>query len=1038
VTHHEIRKLVTATSLVVTMVTVIYACAAPLNPEDVKLRVATLDASSQSAINGTAGLPLSTLPQVVVKDQFSDPFPGVAVSFAASAGPQPTPTSVLTNSSGVAAPTSWTMQQTTGTVTLTATAQGLTRQFTVTIAPGAAASGAVANNSNNQSAAAGTAVAIAPQVRVADQFNNAVPGASVTFAVTAGGGSVVPATAVQSDASGMAKPTSWTLGPAVGSNTLRATINGVTTPITFTATGTAGPPASIVINPNTSSQNQSAIAGTNVAVAPSVLVRDANNNVAVGVTVRFTVTTGNGKLLASASDATGSDTFDATTDASGIASAFAWKLGAVGANVLSVTVPSVSTLAAFSINATGTVGPPTQVSTSNLPWAFVRASTQVFGSPRVLVRDVGGNPVPSATVTWAAGVNGSVSGTLTGVTNSAGVATFPGLWTAGATTSSTATLIASVQGTSLTQSFSSLITGPVASIQVSAGNGQSAAVGTAVSTRPAVLLKDAAGNPVTASNVTFAVTAGGGTLTTPTPNSDSVGVATVGNWTLGTTAGASNTMTATATSTAFTTTFTATATAGTPTSIAVNPGDNGQTAAANSTISVSAVVKDQFGNNVSGAIVTFAVTGTPSNAAVTSVNPATTNASGLATATWRLDTLARTNTLTATIPGSLTATFTATSTPLAASKLAIVQGNNQTAAASGTVPIAPQVRVTDQYNNTVFAATSVIYQTGASGGTVTNSTFCPSPVASCTVTSSVSTGIAPLTTWTLGTTGAQTLFVRLTPAGSVLATFTATIGNPCGATAHTVGTSVNGSLASSDCTENTGNITGGYLDAYSITTAAASTQFFSLKLAYTGFTPQLKQQFYSDTSRYFFVTFGTPAPATDSVYYALGPGTVRLGVTSTAGGATGSYTMTSKLNPGSPAGCGYVVSTRGMSLPSSSMAFDANCNYTPAPASGVTASRPSKVFYIIAAPNESITINMNSSAFTPRLEAYDNSVSGAGSTTPTDAAYVTSNASSGAGVATSITLSGGTTGKYFVIRATQVIGTACNTTSCTFSFSINP
>lgn len=44
------------------------------------------------------------------------------------------------------------------------------------------------------------------------------------------------------DADGLAS-TTWTLGPTAGANTLQASSTGVTgSPLTFTATGTAGPP----------------------------------------------------------------------------------------------------------------------------------------------------------------------------------------------------------------------------------------------------------------------------------------------------------------------------------------------------------------------------------------------------------------------------------------------------------------------------------------------------------------------------------------------------------------------------------------------------------------------------------------------------------------------------------------------------------------------------------------------------------------------------------------------------------------------------
>jgi hypothetical protein len=87
-----------------------------------------------------------------------------------------------------------------------------------------------------QSTTPSATVSIAPSVIVKDASGNAVAGATVTFAVASGGGTVTGATATSS-ASGTATVGSWTVGPIQGDNTLTATVTGVT-PATFTATAT--------------------------------------------------------------------------------------------------------------------------------------------------------------------------------------------------------------------------------------------------------------------------------------------------------------------------------------------------------------------------------------------------------------------------------------------------------------------------------------------------------------------------------------------------------------------------------------------------------------------------------------------------------------------------------------------------------------------------------------------------------------------------------------------------------------------------------
>src|SRR5256712_3569955 len=91
---------------------------------------------------------------------------------------------------------------------------------------------------------------------------------------------------------------------------------------------------------------------------------------------------------------------------------------------------------------------------------------------------------------------------------------------------------------------------------------QSAPAGSAVSSPPAVTVHDASGNPVAGVTVTFTPAAGSGSVTGGTQTTNASGIATVGSWTLSTTAG-TNTLTAAASGlTGSPVTFTAEGTAG--------------------------------------------------------------------------------------------------------------------------------------------------------------------------------------------------------------------------------------------------------------------------------------------------------------------------------------------------------------------------------------------------------------------------------------------------------------------------------------------
>lgn len=75
---------------------------------------------------------------------------------------------------------------------------------------------------------------------------------------------------------------------------------------------------------------------------------------------------------------------------------------------------------------------------------------------------------------------------------------------------------------------------PPASVGVQAGDGQQAEPAAKVAIKPAVIVRDAGGLPVSGALVAFAVDSGGGSLAAASATTGANGVATAGDWTLGT------------------------------------------------------------------------------------------------------------------------------------------------------------------------------------------------------------------------------------------------------------------------------------------------------------------------------------------------------------------------------------------------------------------------------------------------------------------------------------------------------------------------
>ena len=137
-----------------------------------------------------------------------------------------------------------------------------------------------------QAAAAGAAVAVPPAVVVRDGGGNGIAGVEVTFAVTGGGGSVAPEITT-TGIDGRAAPELWTLGTAVGRNTLRASAAALPgASVEFTAEARPGP-----VSPSRSTVTatpSSVLTGETSTI--EVTAMDAFGNAVPGASVQLSAT----------------------------------------------------------------------------------------------------------------------------------------------------------------------------------------------------------------------------------------------------------------------------------------------------------------------------------------------------------------------------------------------------------------------------------------------------------------------------------------------------------------------------------------------------------------------------------------------------------------------------------------------------------------------------------------------------------------------------------------------------------------------------
>ena len=703
---------------------------------------------NQTAVAGSA-LPIQ--PAVVVEDAAGNPVAGVTVNFAiASGGGTIANAQALTDGQGIASGGTWTLGPAAGANTLTATAPGLsgspaTFAATGSVLPPGSSAAIIKVRGDGQTAVAGQPAAESLVVQVRDANGTAVPGATVTWSVLTGGGSV-SLTSVITDAGGLVG-VEWTLGSTAGANTVQAGVAGFNA--TFTGTGVAGAATTLA---QQAGDNQTATVSSPLPINPTVSVTDAGGNPVSGVLVSFAVTSGGGSVAAAQN----------LTDAQGIASGGSWTLGpAVGPNTLTATAAGLSGSPA-TFSATGTVLPP------GPPAGIIKVSgdaqTAVAGgiaaeSLVVQVRDANGAGVPGITVTWAVLTGGGSVSSVSLSTGAGGLAAVE--WTLG-TVAGSNTARASAAGFSRTFTGTG-VAGAATTLATQSGDNQTATVSSPVPINPAVIVTDAGGNPVSGVSVSFAVTGGGGSIAVAQNLTDVQGIASGGTWTLGPAAGA-NALTATSAGLSGSpATFTATGIPvppGPPGSITRISGD-AQSVVAGEVAPESLVVqvRDANGTVVPGATITWSVLtggGSVSSASVI------TDAGGLAAVEWTLGNVAGPNIVQATVAGFNTI-FTATGVPGAAALLVKQAGDNQSAPVSSSAPVDPVVKVTDAAGNPV-AGVSVSFAIAGGGGGISNAQALTD-----------AQGLASGGTWTLGpAAGPNSLTAAAAGLSGSPATFSAT------------------------------------------------------------------------------------------------------------------------------------------------------------------------------------------------------------------------------------------------------------------------
>lgn len=287
----------------------------------------TLERVGGDAQTGSPGAPLVEPLVGRLLDAGQSPVAGVAVSFSPAEGSgSVTPGAATTDPAGEAQ-TLWTLGDAAGRQSVVASvAEGPNAVFTAMAEPPHAL---LIHSGDGQVARTGREADEPVQVRALSRSGDGLSGVTVTFEVTAGGGSV-PSSSAVTDADGIASPGPWTMGDP-GPQELRATAPGVNRVI-FRATALAAPVAELVVVEGDGQRTEVVLP---VPVAPRVRAEDEDGNPVADTRVTFSAS-GDSRVVPE----------QAMTDLAGFATVDRWFLGR--------TPGTTYTLTASVANADGT------------------------------------------------------------------------------------------------------------------------------------------------------------------------------------------------------------------------------------------------------------------------------------------------------------------------------------------------------------------------------------------------------------------------------------------------------------------------------------------------------------------------------------------------------------------------------------------------------------------------------------------------------------------------------------------------------------
>ena len=245
---------------------------------------------------GLPGKPLADPFVVQVLDEEGDPFEGAAVKFSVLLGGGSLSATTPTTGADGQAESILTLGMALGTNKVQVNVEGISQVLVfsaeATTTPSVPTVLSIISG-DNQTGVNGETLTNPFVVEVRDGNDTLLAGVTVTFTILTGGGTL-SATTGTTDANGQAEST-LTLGSEPGTNTVETRAENIDETVTFNAEATLPPPIPTALS-IVSGENQEGLTGEPLADPFGVQVHDQYDDPVQGVTVTFTLLTGDGAL----------------------------------------------------------------------------------------------------------------------------------------------------------------------------------------------------------------------------------------------------------------------------------------------------------------------------------------------------------------------------------------------------------------------------------------------------------------------------------------------------------------------------------------------------------------------------------------------------------------------------------------------------------------------------------------------------------------------------------------------------------------------